>query len=102
MRLAAPRSLASLVLLSCSVVAWSGCAVAMAARQPTAKNLDVLKPGTERTAVVAELGWPLHSETGADGRRSDYYTITQGYSKGAKVSRVLLHGIADTLTLGTW
>src|SRR3954462_14163625 len=82
--------------------ASAGCSIAMAARQPTAKNLDVLKPGTARTVVVAELGWPEHSETTADGKRTDLFSVTQGYTKGAKVSRVLLHGAADTLTLGLW
>jgi hypothetical protein len=94
-----------MLTLACAtgiVFAVAGCSIAMAARQPSAKNLDVLKPGTARTAVVAELGWPEHTETAADGKRTDLFSVTQGYSKAARVSRVLLHGTADALTLGLW
>lgn len=79
----------------------AGCASVMAARQPSAKNLDVLKIGTPRPQVIAELGWPNQAAV-TDGKRTDNFTILQGYSKGAKISRSLLHGLADTVTLGLW
>jgi uncharacterized protein YceK len=79
----------------------SGCATVMASRQPNAKNLDLFKAGTPRQQVIAEFGWPQHSQT-VDGKRTDNFTFVQGYSKGAKIGRTLFHGIADAVTLFTW
>ena len=79
----------------------TGCATVMASRQPSAKNLDVLQPGTPRETVIAEFGWPEHS-TQLDGKRLDQFSIVQGYSKGAKIGRTVFHGLADALTLGAW
>jgi hypothetical protein len=80
---------------------FSGCSVVMATRQPTLKDLGVLKPGTERDRVVAELGTPVLTEK-APGGKKDVFTFVQGYSKGAKVSRAMFHGVADVFTIGLW
>lgn len=94
-----------IVALACcawaGVGATSGCAVAMATRQPAAKDLSVLKPGHARSEVIATLGWPEHADE-KEGHRVDRFDILQGYSKGAKVSRALGHGVADAMTLGLW
>jgi len=92
------RLFASLLLL----VAFSGCSIAMATRQPTAKNLAVLDAGTPRDRVIAELGWPQRTEVMSDNHRIDHFTFTQGYSKSTKNGRAMLHGAADTVTLGLW
>ena len=81
--------------------ALPGCAVYMAANQPDKKDLGVLKAGTPRNAVVAELGAPIQSMEKA-GVKVDLYTFTQGYSGLEKGSRAVLHGAADVLTLGIW
>lgn len=78
-----------------------GCAVYMAANQPDKKDLGVLKAGTPRNAVVAELGAPIQSMEKA-GVKVDLYTFTQGYSGLEKGGRAVLHGAADVLTLGIW
>jgi hypothetical protein len=90
-----------LLLILVSVVVCSGCSVYMASKQPGKKDLSVLKEGTHRACVIAELGSPLHSEQISDGRM-DIYKFIQGYDKGARVSRAVFHGVADVLTLGIW
>ena len=78
-----------------------GCAVYMAANQPDKKDLGLLKAGTPRMAVIAELGAPIQAiERG--GAKVDLYTFTQGYSGLEKGGRAVLHGAADVLTLGLW
>jgi outer membrane protein assembly factor BamE (lipoprotein component of BamABCDE complex) len=77
------------------------CSVYMAAKQPDAKNLDVMTVGTPRAIVLGELGPPITTEV-KDGQRSDIFNFTQGYSKGAKTSRAIFHGLADIFTCGLW
>ena len=89
------------------LVAWllagaSGCAAIKASQQPDRKNLSVLKPGTPRTHMIAELGAPIFSERNPDGSTTDVFSFKQGYSKGAKTGRVLFHGAADVVTGGLW
>lgn len=95
------RKLCLLLLASVVLYSMSGCAVYMATNQPRKRNLVVLKPGTERDLVVAELGAPVTSEVTADGKK-EIYTFIQGYGKLAKASRALFHGTADLFTIGLW
>jgi hypothetical protein len=78
-----------------------GCSVYMAANQPDKKDLGVLKSGTPRNAVLAELGTPIETTT-RSGAKVDVFTFTQGYSGVEKGGRAVLHGAADVLTLGLW
>ena len=82
-------------------ICCSGCSVYMAAKQPPAKNMDVMNVGTPRSMVLGEFGQPVTSEV-KEGLKVDVFAFTQGYSKGAKASRAVFHGIADVLTLGIW
>ena len=91
--------LSGIIFLTMSLV---GCSVYMAANQPPAKNVDLFKVGTPRSALLAEFGYPTSTETKADGKKYDIYRFTQGYSGGAKAGRAVLHGVADVLTLGLW
>jgi len=77
------------------------CSVFMAAHQPDKKNLNFLKPGVHQSAVRAELGRPVWSGE-ENGFQVDLFKFIQGYSKEAKVGRVLFHGVADLLTFGIW
>ena len=79
----------------------SGCSLFMAYKQPDKKDLNVLNKGTPRALVIAELGQPAFTET-RDNVRNDFYIFVQGYSSGAKASRLAFHGAADFLTLGLW
>ena len=79
----------------------NGCSVYMAATQPEKKNTNVLAVGTPRSIVIAELGQPSSTEV-KNNKRTDYFSFVQGYSKGAKTGRAVLHGAADVLTLGLW
>ena len=73
----------------------------MAIKQPEKKDLSVLSEGTPRSHVIAEIGAPIHTDDLENGKM-DIYKFVQGYTKGAKVGRVLFHGAADVLTLGIW
>ncbi len=90
------------LLLSCFLFFLvNGCSVYMATNQPVKKNLAVLKPGTQRDLVIAELGAPVFTETMPEGKK-DIYTFVQGYGKLNKTSRALFHGTADLFTAGLW
>lgn len=94
-------SVALPLLMAVMLLMSSGCSVYMAAKQPRAKDLSVLKEGTPRSHVIAELGAPAWSgEKG--GNKVDVFAFTQGYSAGAKAGRAFFHGAADVFTLGLW
>jgi hypothetical protein len=78
-----------------------GCAVNRAANQPDEKDTSLLSAGTPRAKILAEFGAPINTEI-KDGKKTDVYSFTQGYSSGAKAGRVFLHGAADIMTLGLW
>lgn len=92
-----------LPVLSLVVVALAGagCSVAMAAHQPSKKDVGFFSLGVPRSLVLAEVGSPVTTETKA-GKRVEVYAFTQGYSKGARVSRTIGHASADVLTMGLW
>lgn len=92
-------SIAALALVM--TLASSGCSVFMAAKQPSKKDVSVLREGTRRSLVLAEFGHPVASEKNDEGR-VDVYKFTQGYSSGAKAGRAMIHGAADVVTLGLW
>lgn len=96
------KRLASLGLSVIVASNLTGCAVAMAAKQPDYKNVDLFKPGTTRGQLLGEFGQPVSTETRKDGTKCDTFSFTQGYSGGAKAGRAVLHGVADVLTLGLW
>lgn len=89
------------LFLVCVAVVFNGCSVYMAAKQPDAKNLDVMAVGTPRSMVLGEFGQPVTTEV-KDGQRTDVFAFTQGYSKGAKTGRAVFHAAADIFTLGIW
>jgi hypothetical protein len=90
-----------LLLLACLMFSLTGCSVFMAAQLPDKKNLEVFAPGVPRQVVLAEMGLPASYED-RDGARSEVYKFRQGYSQPAKISRAVLHGAADILTVGLW
>lgn len=99
------RSLSALLALT--VAGWlsvglSGCAAVKAARQPDKKNLGVLRDGTPRTHVIAELNAPTYTRPRPDGTLEDVFAFKQGYTKGAKMGRAFAHGAADVATGGLW
>lgn len=82
-------------------LAGSGCSVAMAAHQPSKKDVGMFSPGMPRSMVLSEVGAPVSTETKA-GKRVEVYAFRQGYSKAARVSRTIGHGAADVFTFGLW
>ena len=91
----------AIIILTCTLFFNSGCSVFMAAKQPDAKNIDLLKVGTPRSMLLAEFGPPTVSETRA-GKKHEIFKFVQGYSAGAKAGRAVFHGAADVFTLGLW
>ena len=83
------------------LLATAGCSVVMAAKQPDAKDLSVLTPGTPRSMVVGELGAPAWSGE-RDGAKVEVFAFVDGYSKPVKVARAFFHGVADVFTYGLW
>lgn len=82
-------------------VSQSGCAVYMALKQPSKKNLSFLSAGVSRENVITYIGAPVSSDL-KDGERVEIYKFIQGYSGGVKASRALFHGIADLFTIFIW
>jgi len=90
-----------LTTIICLSLCSLGCSVFMAARQPEKKDLSVFTIGTTRGQVLAELGEPAKTYF-IDGRKTDTFLFRQGYSRGAKWGRGILHATADLFTLGLW
>jgi len=90
-----------LLLAACLLFISTGCSVFMAAQLPDKKNLEVFTPGVPRQVVLAEMGLPASYED-RNGVRSEVYKFRQGYSQPAKISRAVLHGAADIVTVGLW
>ena len=91
----------ALVCWTLLVLATPGCAVVLAAKQPDAKDLSVLTPGTPRSMVVGELGPPIWSGE-RDGAKVDVFAFVDGYNKATKAARAFFHATADFFTLGLW
>lgn len=93
----------ALLYLACAAATAgiSGCAAIKASRQPDKKDIAVLHQGVPRTHVIAELGKPEWTRE-RDGAITDVFSFRQGYSKGVKASRALVHGAADVVTGGLW
>lgn len=86
------------MLLACC----QACSPIMAARQDSYVDVDKIKPGTRKAVVIGNLGSPLENHENEKGEQCEIYKFRQGYSQGAKTGRVMLHTMADFLTLGLW
>jgi hypothetical protein len=73
----------------------SSCAASRALNEPTQKDYDVLKPGTNVDLVRSELGEPLKS--GRDN--CDVFVFDEG-SSGWRYLRAMGYSILDVGTLG--
>jgi len=89
------------VSLMTAVGACTGDASHMAADQPRAHDMSVLKVGTLRHRVIAEFGTPVLTES-PNGVKTDIFKFVDGYSTAAKTSRSFLHGAMNVGTLGIW
>jgi hypothetical protein len=91
----------STALVALTLILTSGCAVFMAAKQPSKKDVSVFKVGNPRALILAEFGLPLVTEE-KKGKKVEIFKFVQGYSTGAKAGRAVFHGVADVFTLGLW
>jgi hypothetical protein len=90
------KKLHTVVLAIVAAVALEGCSASRALDQPHEKDLNVLKPGTDRDLVRAELGAPLPSAAGAT---CDVFAFPEG-STGWRYMRALSYSVLDVGTLG--
>ena len=95
------KSVAAISLFALLAILNFGCSVFMAAKQPSAKDVDLFKVGTSRSMLLAEFGAPTVSEV-KNGKKCELYKFVQGYSTGVKTGRAVFHGVADFFTLGLW
>ena len=88
-----------LPLLGLAVLSSSGCAVHMAATQPTAKPTGLFHDGTSKEQLVANFGAPT-STVVRGGTTFDIYTFENGSHGSTKFLKCLFYGICDVGTLG--
>jgi len=81
------------------MLSLSGCAVHMAATQPSAKPTSLFRVGTPKEKLVANFGAPT-STIVRNGTTYEIYTFTNGSNGGTKVFKCLLYGVCDLATLG--
>lgn len=81
------------------ILSSSGCAVHMAATQPSAKPTSLFRDGTPKEKLVANFGAPT-STIVRNGTTYDIYNFTNGSNGATKVFKCLLYGICDLATLG--
>ncbi len=91
----------SFLLFVAMGILLTGCGVYMAANQPRQKDLSILKEGTPRSRVIAELGPPVWTGQ-QSGSTVDVFAFRQGYSGGARAGRAFIHGVLDVATWGLW
>jgi len=92
------------VLVLSAALGLTGCARSaanMAATQPEAKDLNILKKGTPRDKIVARLGAP-ESMNEFGEMVAEVYKFTQGYSGANRTARVFTHSTLSIATLGLW
>ena len=88
-------------LVALTLILTSGCAVFMAAKQPSKKDVSVFRVGNPRALILAEFGLPLVTEE-KNGKKVEIFKFVQGYGAGTKAGRAVFHGVADVFTLGLW
>ncbi len=79
----------------------SGCAVYMAAHQPGTRNLELMKIGTERDALIAEFDLPITTYVRSN-KTYEIFKFTNGYSAWGRAARAVFHAAADVVTLALW
>ena len=76
------------------------CSVIKATDGPSRKDLDVLKIGKDRYAVIAELGEPVLSEKNNEGILVDVFSFEQGNHALLKGLKALGYGALAVGTIG--
>ena len=94
------RRFVRLIIIGCVAVYLQACSVVQATNSPSAKDLSVLDAGTNRYAVLAELGQPVASETDEDGNKVDVFSFVQGQHGAVKAGKGILYGALAVGTLG--
>jgi hypothetical protein len=80
---------------------FSGCATTTVLRRPPRKNLDLVKVGESRGAIIAELGAPAYTKDVA-GEKTDTFAFDKGVGGGYRFARAFFHTGADIMTLFLW
>ncbi len=98
-QMVSPIATIALACLCLTPLGLSGCSVYKAAARPPRKDLTVLKPGTARDRVTAELGPPVRTEKSGNYRK-DVFTFVQGSSTASRSTLAAIIAIEDIATLG--
>ena len=88
------------ILVLAIAIFLTGCSVMQATSGPESKDLSVLEHGTDRYAVITELGKPEFTEKQEDGTTIDVFKFMQGQHAAAKAGKGILYGAAALFTLG--
>jgi len=88
----------TILLVGCFffILGVGGCAASRALNKEQPKDFTVLKNGTERDLVIAELGTPLPA---TENNRCDLFSFTEG-SGGYKYMRAVGYSVLAVGTLG--
>jgi hypothetical protein len=88
----------NILIASCFlfILLLSGCSASRALNKETPKDFNVLKNGTERDLVIAELGAPLPA---TESNRCDLFSFVEG-SGGYKYLRAVGYSVLAIGTLG--
>ncbi len=93
-----------IVYLLLSVIALSGCAVAMSANRSTYKgDPSIIQAGADRAYIESTFGSPNMTASLGNGETKVIYKIDpEAHRAGTKGATVAGHVVADVLTLGLW
>ncbi len=94
-------TVAALLVMS---IMTSGCSVLMAANRSSYRgDVNVIKEGTPRPEIIAELGQPDSFSKTEMGGFDDRYTLDpEAHQTWVKVGTVLIHLGADLVTAFLW
>jgi hypothetical protein len=95
-----PGRVAIRVLVLGLVLVHSGCSALLVLSGKATPNLGVIRVGSTRAEVEAQLGRPISSATDDSGRNSVLYEYQRG--NDPEPERAIIHGLLDAFSLGLW
>lgn len=89
----------SLVVMLLTLAGFQGCSVNKAIKNPSYKDLSILKPGTDRAQIIAELGAPV-ATIKENGDTVDIFKFKQGSHTTTKIVKGVGYTVLAIGTLG--
>ncbi|MEK7149685.1 MAG: hypothetical protein AAB757_01795 [Patescibacteria group bacterium] len=95
------RMMATIILVVAIAFTASGCGgFKMVVDAPDRIEVDSVKPGIYRAEVITQFGQPVASGKDDNNNDFDTFAFKTGSSGFGRVTRGLLYGITDLLSLG--